>query len=97
MHTEPSTLAGKIVKIKKDVKHPQHNDFGGSEYRVEDWWDRLDQGSWMTCAGSPACLVYAMRVGFNMPVIPTDDEVLYGKVGSFGHLLHISEIEAESE
>ena len=93
MHTQSSELAGKIVKIKKDVTHPQVPGFGGSEYRVEDWWDKLTGKSWMDSDGNPACLIYAMRTGMSNNHIPTDDEVLYGKVGPFGHLVHISEIE----
>ncbi len=92
MHNESSKLAGKVVRIKKDVKHPQVPDFGGSEFWVEDWWDRLTGGSWMDANGNPACLIYAMRTGLGANV-PTDNEVLYGKVGPFGHLVHITEIE----
>jgi hypothetical protein len=31
-----------------------------------------------------------------MPFPPPDDEVLYGKVGLFGSLVHISEIEGDA-
>ena len=47
----------------------------------------------MVCDGNPACLVYAMRSATQDQDIPLDDEVLYGKIGSLGHLVHISEIE----
>ena len=93
MHDKPSKLAGKTVKIKNDVTHPQVNDFGGSEYHVEDWWDRVAGKSWMDCNGNPACMVYAIRTGLSNEEVPTDNEVLYGKVGNFGHLVHVSEIE----
>lgn len=96
MHSEKSPLAGKTVRIKAHVTHAQVTDFGGSAYRVEDWQDRVMGKSWMFCDGNPACLVYAMRTGMSKHRVPTDDEVLYGKVGSFGHLLHISEIEEVS-
>jgi len=92
-HKESSPLAGKTVKIKSDVVHPQVPNFGGSEYRVEDWWDRVAGKSWMDCNGNPACMVFAIRTGFSKNSPPTDDEVLYGKIGAFGHLVHISEIE----
>ena len=92
-HPEPSPLAGKTVKIKDGITHQQVENFGGSEYRVEDWWDRVAGKSWMFCDGNPACLVYAMRTGFSKMPVPSDDEVLYGKVGALGHLVHISEIE----
>ena len=86
-------MAGKTVKIKPNVKHFQVPDFGGSDFVVEDWWDRLTGVSWMFSDGNPACLVYAIRsVG-----LPIDNEVLYGKVGHFGHLVHISEIDLWSE
>lgn len=92
MHKEQSELAGKIVKIKKEVTHPQVEDFGGSEFRVEDWWDKLTGKSWGDCIGNAACIIYACRAGMSLD-IPADDEVLYGKIGIFGHLVHISEIE----
>ena len=97
MHTEPSALAGTTVKIKAGVKHFQVPDFGGAEYRVEDWWDRVGGKSWMDCNGNPACMVYAVRSGFADPPIPTDNEVLYGKIGYYGHLVHISEIEEATD
>lgn len=88
MHTENSPLSGKIVRIKKGVKH-----FEGSEFRVEDWWDHLTGKSWMNTRANPACIIYSMRTsGVNYPT-PRDDEVLYGKIGSCRHLVHISEIE----
>lgn len=87
IHPEPSALAGKTVVIRDDIKI-----LGGKEYRVEDWWDRVSGKSWMFCEGNVACLNYAARTGFSKLPIPTDDEVLYGKIGSFGHLVHISEI-----
>jgi len=93
MHQELSPLAGKTVKIREGAMHPQVEDFAGSEYRVEDWWDRLSGKSWMICLGNPACMIYGMRGGFTQ--LPIDDEVLYGKIGAFGHLVHISEIEEE--
>lgn len=97
MHQEPSPLAGKTVKIKPDARHPQVPDFGGSEYRVEDWWDRLGQDSWRNGAidGNFACVIYAMRR--KMENLPNDEEVLYGKIGCFGHLVHLSEIAQEHD
>lgn len=90
IHSEPSELAGKTVKLKSTVKHPQF-ELGGQDFRVEDWHDRLMGKSWMDCEGNPACYIYGMRIAPNK--LPMDNEVLYGKVGHFGHLIHISEIE----
>ncbi len=89
IHRESSPLAGKTVKIKLGCIHPQIKDFSGSDYRVEDWWDKIAEQSWMDSDGNPACLIYAMR---SASVLPLDDEVLYGKIGPFGHLVHLSEI-----
>jgi len=44
----------------------------------------------MDANGNPAALIYAIRSGFDG--LPTDDEVVYGKIGSFGHLIHESEL-----
>jgi hypothetical protein len=49
----------------------------------------------MFAKGNPACLVYAMRTGCSKIFIPTDDEVLYGKINGLGHLVHITELEEE--
>lgn len=87
IHTEPHPLAGKTVKIKASSRHPQVETFGGSELRLEDWWDRVTGKSWMTCGGNPACVIYALRQQ------PIDNEIVYGKIGSFGHLVHVSELE----
>lgn len=84
-HAKPFEGAGKTFAI--DIKG-----IDGDEIRVEDWWDRVSGGSWMTAEGNPAALTYAMRTGLSCPEVPTDDEVVYGKVGPYGHLVHVSEL-----
>jgi hypothetical protein len=84
---EPSKHAGKTVKIRADVK-----DIGGQEYRVEDWWINVAGVPWGMADSNPAALRYAIRAALSG--VPADDEVLYGKVDSLGHLVHVSEIEA---
>ena len=66
-------------------------EFQGETYEIEDWWDHLTGKSWMFSDGNPACLEYAMRSGFEG--LPTDDRVLYGKIGPFGKLMHISQLD----
>lgn len=90
-HSEASPLAGKTVAIKASVARA-----GGLEFRVEDWWDRVSGKSWKVslAEGNPACCAYAARP---TPDVPHDDEVLYGKIGPFGHLIHVSEIEPAAE
>ncbi|MFI6819764.1 hypothetical protein ACIBJE_02280 [Micromonospora sp. NPDC050187] len=79
-------MAGQTVRIRADVA-----ELGGLEYRVEDWWINVAGISWMVAEGNPAALTYAIRSA--CAGLPTDDEVLYGKVGHLGHLVHVSEIE----
>lgn len=86
MHTEKHPLAGKTVKIKT-------GQLKDAEYRIEDWWDLLTGGSWGDAEGNPAALKYAIRAGLDD--VPSDDEVLYGKIGSLGHLVHTSELGEE--
>jgi len=88
-----STLAGTTVRIRSGLKHPQLESFGDSEFRVEDWWVNVAGKSWQICQGNPACMVYGIRSGLGG--LPLDDEVLYGKIGLLGHLVHVSEIEME--
>lgn len=90
-HQKPHPFAGKTVKIKPGVEHFQVENFGGSDFKLEDWWDRVAEKSWMFCDGNPACMIYGLRSG--MAGLPTDNEVVYGKVGGLGHLVHVSELE----
>jgi hypothetical protein len=92
IHKDQSELAEKSVKIKESA-----HKLGGEEILIEDWWDRVSGGSWMFADGNPACLQYAMRIGFSKQPICNDDEVLYGKIGGLGHLVHISELEVQDE
>ena len=88
MHDTAHPLAGKTVLLK-DFRHPDVSTTT-PEFRLEDWWDRVSGGSWMTARGNPAALHYAARAGFaNLPV---DDDVVYGKIGYLGYLAHVSEI-----
>ena len=86
IHKDKSSLAGQTVKIISVT-------FKNSKYIIEDWWDRLGQGSWMFCNGNPVCMKYAIRSSTIIDNLPTDNEVLYGKIDGLGCLIHISEIE----
>lgn len=60
---------------------------------IEDLWKVVSGISWMFSDDNPACLIYAMRSGFEG--LPIDDNVYYGKVGNLGELVHESELEDE--
>lgn len=83
IHQNQHEMAGEKVIIKG-------GEFDGAEYRIEDWWDRVAGKSWMFCDGNPACLDFAMRSAFDGT--STDDEVVYGKIGAYGKLIHISQL-----
>ena len=92
MHVEKSLLAGKTVRIKKESVHFQFPGFGGSVFKVEDWWDRVSGRSWTKCPGNIAAKVYFLRTVHHG--LPLDEEVLYGHTeDGYGHLVHVSEIE----
>jgi len=92
MKRDTHKLAGQTVKIKVagNDDNAITQELDGQDYVVEDWWENVSGGSWMNAAGNPACIKYAMRSGF--AGLPTDNEVVYGKVGAFGHLVHVSEL-----
>ena len=69
----------------------------GKEFVIEGLWKEITGKSWMFTDHNPACMKYAFRTGFMGKLIPTDDDVYYGKIGAFGHLIHISELEPISE
>ena len=85
---EAHPLAGKTVKLK--VKGTATDFKTGDLFRLEDWWVNVGEKSWMMCAGNPACMMYILRVG--QVGLPVDNNVVYGKVGMFGHLIHVSEL-----
>lgn len=89
MHQERHPLAGRTVRLKMP-KEATGALTDGVEFRIEDWQDRVFGKSWMVCDGNPAAMIYGMRSGF--AGLPTDDDVVYGKVGAFGHIVHASEL-----
>lgn len=87
IHECAHQLAGAEVPIVK-------GELKGETIRIEDWWDRVAGKSWMNCDGNPACLGYAMRTGMATERVPMDNEVVYGKIGFAGYLVHVSELAA---
>lgn len=89
MHTESHPRAGQEVVLEGVTIDGQEN----PEYFIEDWWDKLTGGSWQFAQGNPAALKYAIRSVFGVDSpLPIDDEVVYGKIDGFGHLVHVSEL-----
>jgi hypothetical protein len=78
MHTDVHPLAGQTVTLTT-----------GDEYRLEDWWDHLTGKSWQDSQQIAAWNYASMAVTNNLPL---DDEVVYGKIGALGYLVHVSQI-----
>lgn len=87
-HQEPHPLAEKVVTL--NLAGEIQGLVAGAEFEVADYWNRISGKSWSLCDGNPACLVYAIRAGSSG--LPTDDDVVYGKVAGFGYLVHASEL-----
>jgi hypothetical protein len=91
MTRKPHPLAGQTVRLTTAASDPgRHVLVAGAEYQIEDWWQNVSGGSWMDAVGNPACLDYAMRSA--LAGLPLDDEVVYGKAGPLGYLVHVSEL-----
>jgi len=93
-HDRPSELKGKTVKIKKEVFEPNTDFFISENFVVEDWYDRVRKKDWKREAKFSTdceCLLYASRA--ESTNLPDDEQILYGKVGEWKHMMHISEIE----
>ena len=91
IHKDKFKFAGKKVKIKEKAKHFHNQNFGGSEFEIKDWYDRVSGDSWKS-KNSAACYACAIRI-MKQEVKEKDDEVLYGKIDNVGCLVHISEID----
>lgn len=93
-HTENHPLAGKTVKLNDTAQDPLRGILlPGVEFVVEDWYDLIDgRGggrSWMSDA-TYTTMHYMQRIAYLGR--EADDEVVYGKVGAFGHIVHASEL-----
>ena len=64
----------------------------GALFRLEGRWRDLTGRSWAASDGNPAAMHYGMRSAVRPDPLPVDDEVWYGHIGSYGHLVHESEI-----
>ena len=89
---ERHPLAGQTVRLKNDIGKFMQGEAGGAEFVVEDWAENVLGCSVWDTDGNPAALEYALRRGTNGNNVPIDDNVVYGKVGWFGHFVHESEI-----
>jgi hypothetical protein len=76
----------KIYRIKSGSYKDQ-------EYQMMGNWKEHNGESWIVTLRNPACIQYMIRVKEDK--LPIDDNVYYGHIGLFGHLVHESEIGEE--
>lgn len=88
------------VGIETGIIRYTNRDLSGLQFEIEDWCENVLGCSWMSANGNLAALQYAIRTAFhgktnNVP--PFDNDVVYGKVGGFGYLFHLNELELPDE
>jgi len=90
VHEASHPKAGETVKIRAKTSSGAET---VEDFVLEDWWDKVSGMSWTASDGNPAAMIYGLRAG--MESLPLDDEVVYGKLGWEGRLVHVSEIVGE--
>ena len=94
---EKFKYAGQTMKVKQGVGNSSFGqDMSGQDFVAEDWCENVLGRSWMHANGNPAALEYAIRhtaYGDNNNVPLLGNDVVYGKIGEFGHLFHVNELE----
>lgn len=86
--------SGKTLRVKQGAGISFNGELlDEKEFVAEDYWINITGKSWMVSNGNPACIEYALRTGLNELNVPIDDNVVYGKIGYFGHLFHECELE----
>ena len=98
---EKFKYAGQTVKIKNGVGCGfGTKDLSGRDFTIEDWAENVFGHLWMHENNNPAALEYTIRstfFGINNDVPRFSNDVVYGKIGMFGHLFHVNELELPSE
>lgn len=91
---ERSPYAGCEMMTRPDVgKDPfSGRDLSNQRFIVEDWWENVYGRSWMVSDGNPAAMIYGIRTGMKRGTVPSDNNVVYGKIDGMGYLLHVSEL-----
>jgi hypothetical protein len=90
-HPKQHPLSGMTVKLNSSAHDPQREMIEpGMEFAVEDWYDRIGNGSWYAGVQTWATQWYCKRQMTTF--IPLDNEVVYGKIGHLGHLVHVTEL-----
>ena len=86
-------LAGQTVTLRSAADPIQGAVVTGAKYRVEDYWTTISGGLDVRTSaeyGNWAAINYVNRAA--LVGLPDDGEVVYGKIGTLGHIVHVSEL-----
>ena len=86
-HHEPSLLAGKTVKVR-------HGRLAGRDFYVEDWIDRAPgiNVEWANSDVLSSNAIFMLFLRKEIEHLPSDNNVLYGRIGSWPYAVHLSEL-----
>lgn len=91
IHDQSHPAAGQRVTVTAALLLDQSGNVVQAE--IEDWVDRLINGSWRFAGHSPAAVAYSVRR--QLCHLPNDDEVVYVTTSDgMAHLVHASEMSA---
>ncbi len=90
-HRNSHPFAGLTVSLTRGINDPNGSYPVGTEYHLEDYADRINGRpiDWQN-PRTFAELNYIRRSALDKQ--PLDENVVYGKIGSLGYLVHESEI-----
>lgn len=90
---EKYKYAGKTMKVAQGAGRAFNGELlDGREFIVEDYWINIVGKTWRYVEGNPAVVEYICRAMKKKTPPPMDDDVVYGKIGPYGHLFHVSEL-----
>jgi len=80
IHPTPHPLARQIIEL-----------VDGRSFQVDDWWDRVMQTStsWYLSDVRRNFALAAFALEQAKTNLPMDDDIVYGKIGDFGVIIHV--------
>ena len=84
---------GQTFRVKDTVKDYSSQQISGKDITILGYWDELTGTGWGESHGNMAACMFAFRMGLAGYPPPSNDQVLYGKIGSLSYLVCIDELE----
>lgn len=84
--------SGQRFVVKRNVGYDNHGfNLGGAIFEVEGWCKNIFGDDWRNSDLFPI-KVYLDRINDFNPSVPDDGQAVYGKIGMFGYIFHITEL-----